>query len=113
MLEQLQKKPDHFFEISDEKKAKALLLELGLLDRFNKTSTLQTQVIASGKHVTHYVVAMFFSRKKKKDGHGYLVYCVPRKRFSPFGVAQLLEQIALKQDSNYSIRLLPDSVLGN
>lgn len=106
MIDQLQKKPDHFFEISNDKQAKALLVELGLMELFAETSGRQTQIIASAKHQTHFIVALLFGRKKKNGDSGYLVFCLPRKRFPPESAAQFLEQIALNQDTAYSIRLL-------
>ena len=107
MIDQLQKKPDHFFEIANDKQAKTLLVELELMALFVETSGLQTQIIASAKHPTHFIVALFFSGKKKKGGNGYLVFCLPRKRFPPESAAQFLEQIALNQDTACSIKFLP------
>lgn len=108
MLDRLQKKPDHFFEISNGKQAKALLVELGLMELFAETNVLQTQIITSAKHQTHFIVALLFSGKKKKGNNGYLVYCLPRKRFLPERIAQFAEQVVLNQDAICSIRLLPE-----
>lgn len=112
-LERLQKNADNFFEISNDKKAKALLVELGLTNIFTQTTALQTQIVASGKHPTHHIVALLFSGRKNKRHNGCLIYCIPRNRFSPDMIAQFLEEIALGQDVLCSIKLLPDNVSEN
>ena len=109
----LKKKPDHFFEISNNKPAKTLHVEWGWMELFAETSTSQSWIIAPGKHQTHDIIALLFCGKKKKGGTiicGYLIYCLPQKRVLFARVAQFLEGVGLKQDSVCSFNLRPDSV---
>ena len=66
MNDRLQKKSAHFFEIPNDKQVKTLFAELGLMELFTETAILQTQIIASAKHQTHFIIALLFSGKMKK-----------------------------------------------
>ncbi len=65
MLAELEKKPGSFFEISNDRKAKVLLIELELMNLFKETAP-RTQIVACGKHPTHYIVALHLTGRKRK-----------------------------------------------
>ncbi|HZF01606.1 MAG TPA: hypothetical protein VE344_06880 [Methylomirabilota bacterium] len=86
MIEILEQMPNQFFQFADDKEAKQLLFELGMIDKFTpkpnfKPST--TQILTESNHPTHFIAAMYFAGKTNPTDNGYLVFCLPKSQFSP------------------------------
>jgi len=85
MTEKLKNAPNEQFDIADDTEAKVLLLELGILDRFkNKVPPHETtQAVVYGEHPTHHILAVLYSGHSNPADNGFVVFCLPRTRFSP------------------------------
>lgn len=95
MIEILEQIPDQTIQFDDDEQAKQLLFELGMVDKFlkkpkTKTST-NTQLVTHFSHPTHYIIAMHFSGHKRPEANGYLVYCLPKSKFTK---EQAIESVA-------------------
>ena len=86
MIEILNQMSSQFFQFDNDKEAKTVLFELGLIDKFSiKPPYAQStaQFVTYGEHPTHFIFAMLFVRKTKKEDNGYVVFCLPKSEFSP------------------------------
>ena len=85
ITERLKQSPDEQIDISDDSEAKVLLLELGILNKF--TTKLPphetTQAVVYGEHPTHHILAVLYAGHAKTTDNGFVVFCLPRSRFSP------------------------------
>src|ERR1700722_8370897 len=116
MIEKLQKNSGEMFQISNDDEAKVLLMELGLIDRFSKIvkGVSSTNQFVTGICQTHYILGFLFTGKTVETDNGYLVYAVPRSKFSSQKMKEMTVQImaALGVMSNGIIsftELPPDS----
>ena len=78
--------PCQFFQIDDDAEAKTILFELGLIDKFSiKPPYAQStaQFVTYRDHPTHFIFAMLFVGKTKKEDNGYVVFCLPKREYSP------------------------------
>lgn len=85
--------PNQFFQFADDKEAKQLLFELGLIDKFSKKpigNDSAAQLVTYGEHLTHFIVAMFFTGKTKPEDNGYVVFCLPKSQYSPERASQFV-----------------------
>ena len=74
---------DRLVEVRDDQVAKAMLFELGLLDKLgmpgNRGSYFQT--IFHADHATHWIMGIRFTGFEQAKDNGYLVVCLPRSHF--------------------------------
>lgn len=91
--EKILNSPDEFFQIADNNEAKALLFELGIIDKFAKnqggTGKATVQAI-TGDLRTHYVLAMFCEGNPLESDNGYVVFCIPRTQRSPAEMNEMM-----------------------
>jgi len=95
-LSTLAGKPDEFFEINDDEKAKRLLLELGIISRFNKNPPSDkptTQFVAYNENPTHHILALLYLGCEEQRGNGYLVHCLPKSRVSQKEFIAFIEKL--------------------
>lgn len=84
MIEELIQSPDKTFHITDNKQAKMLLCELGLIDKFpGKFPAVSNPIeVVIADCETHCILAFLFSGRKKRADNGYLVHCLPKTKVS-------------------------------
>jgi hypothetical protein len=85
MIEILNQMPGQFFQFSDDGEAKIMLFELGLIDKFSikpPHGQSTAQFVTYGEHPTHFIFAMLFVGKTKKEDNGYVVFCLPKSEYS-------------------------------
>lgn len=95
MIEILNQMPSQFFQFADDAEAKTILFELGLIDKFSikppyNQSTAQS--ITYAEHPTHFIFAMLFLGKTKKEDNGYVVFCLPKSEYSPEDAMKFVHQ---------------------
>jgi hypothetical protein len=85
MLEEIKKYPDKMLGLTDDARAKKLLFELGIIDKFSKSVPgVERPVQAvTGICTTHYILALLFSGQEMPEDNGYVVYCLPKSFYSP------------------------------
>lgn len=100
MLEILSQNPHKMVTVEDDKEAKTLLFELGLIDKFSKNPLLgasTAQAVTHGDHPTHFVFAMLFLGKTAKQDNGYLVYCLPKSQYPPSKAMEFVRTVLKSQ----------------
>lgn len=87
--------PNELIEITNDHDAKALLLQLGVLDKFSQRGPLAdkwSEALHFTTHPTHWVLARLYTGFKNPADNGYVVQCFPKSRFS----IEQMKQIAAK-----------------
>lgn len=84
MVEQLESYPDKSFRIDDDNAAKLLLTGLGVIGHF---ATEFEGVVATNQTLTadcrtHHILALRFTGKAKKEDNGYIVYAMPKSKYT-------------------------------
>ena len=84
MLDLLAKNPGQVAEISDDRDATRLLLEVGIIDKIMKNPTPGKRWLSMACTAcdTHYIIGVFFTDFPDAVDNGYFVHCLPRSHFT-------------------------------
>jgi len=80
----LSQRPNHPFVIHNNKDAKTLLVNLGILSRFTEKPSdgIETQVVVINTHKTHHVLSLFCSGHDDVSDNGFVVVAFPKSRMN-------------------------------
>lgn len=110
-MKPLAQTPGEIVEIRDDDDAKALLLELGMLDKFPKPANANrswVSRVAYPEHPTHWISATRFGGFVNPSENGYAVVCLPKSHFSMEGANRcLMEKYGLRPDEVEAFGFVP------
>ena len=84
-MKPLSKSPNEIVEISDDTDAKALLVQLGVINKFPESPNLSEPWAARvgyADHPTHWIMATLFTGFPNAIDNGYVIYCLPKSQFA-------------------------------
>lgn len=99
----ISKDPDLNVEVSDDKEARLVLEELGLLEKFTQHGNfpgIGVQILGRDTHPTHLVIAMFFHGFAQKRDNGFLVTLFPKSAAPGTGAAVPVKNLRAQHEAN-------------
>jgi len=93
LLAVLAQNPDAAVQSKDDRKCKALLSALGMINDFIRSDTPNFCVLASTGHQTHWIVGACWSGYSEPGGNGYAVYCLPKSQIPEQGLKEYVDYV--------------------
>ena len=95
-LRDIRESPDEPALVMDDE-ARALLLHVGLLGRFEQAAELteaapRVAITYCSEHPTHWLMATFLRGFANPEDNGYVVHCLPKSRFTAEEATEFMDR---------------------
>lgn len=84
ITKKLARHSDKSFDITDDNQAKTLLLEIGIINEFNRCRRPEgfvgewVSVVGYPDHATHWIIGFHYSGRPNASENGYGALCLPK-----------------------------------